>query len=134
MEASIQELMAAYFRGIGEWRRKKAEEYDRDVRNLRSADGLEELAEYVLSLSNDDERIALLTTTAISGGVFELEQRAHHAVSRFRFHTPETSCSAFLDHVVELHLADIAEGRRFGGRLPEGDDPWIPHSSKFSLD
>jgi hypothetical protein len=116
--------MADYFRGIAAWRRTRAEDYDRDARNIRCADALDEIAEYVLSLPDDDERIIQLTRLAVHSGVFELEQRAHVAVSRFRFHTPESSVDAMLDHIIELQIADISEAGRFGGALPEGDDPW----------
>ena len=126
VEPSTQRLMADYFRGIAVWRRTRAEDYDRDPRNIRCADGLDELADHVLSLADTDERIAQLTRLAVHSGVFELEQRAHVAVSRFRFHTPESSCDAMLDTIVELHLADINEAGRFGGQLPEGDNPWTP--------
>lgn len=119
-----QDLMAEYLRSIADWRRRKAEEYDRDARNLRSAEGLEELATYVLALDDADDRIVSLSTLAIVDDTFQLEQRAHHAVARFRFHSPEVSCGAFLDHIIELQLADITEAGHFGGRLPEGDDPW----------
>lgn len=124
MEPSTQQLMAQYLRGIAAWRRVRAEDYDRDPRNVRCADGLDELADYVLSLPDDDGRIKQLTDLAVHSGVFELQQRAHVTVSRFRFHTPESSVDAMLDHIIELELADIAEAGRFGGNLPEGDDPW----------
>jgi hypothetical protein len=131
MEVSTQVMMADYLRAIAAWRRQKAEEYDRDARNLQSAAGLDELADFVLSLPDDDPRIVRLTELAIVGSAFELQQRAHFAVSSFRFHTPETSCDAFLDHIIELQLADISEAGHFGGRLPEGDDPWASRNYRF---
>lgn len=128
VELSTQKLMADYFRGVASWRRTRAEDYDRDPRNIRCADGLDELAEFVLNLPDADERVMQLERLAVHSGVFELEQRAHVAASRFRFHTPESSCDAMLDHIVELHIADINEAGRFGGELPEGDNPWTPGS------
>jgi hypothetical protein len=133
MEVSLQVMMADYLRGIAAWRRQKAEEYDRDERNLQCAAGLEALAEYVLGLPDDDARIMRLSELAVVGSMFQLQQRAHFAVSRFRFHTPETSCTAFLDHIVELQLADISEAGQFGGRLPEGDDPWANRNYRFLM-
>jgi hypothetical protein len=133
VEVSTQIMMAEYLRGIAAWRRQKAEEYDRDARNLRTAAGLDELADYVLGLPDDDLRIMRLTELAVSGSSFQLQQRAHFAVSRFRFHTPETSCAAFLDHIIELQLADISEAGHFGGVLPEGDDPWAQRGYRFLL-
>ncbi|HUG16362.1 MAG TPA: hypothetical protein VMM78_15265 [Thermomicrobiales bacterium] len=124
MEPSTQQQMADYFRAIASWRRVRAEDYDRDPRNIRCASGLEQLADHVLNLPDDDERVVQLTRLALHGGMLELEQRAHVAVSRFRFHTPETSLDGMLEHIIELQLADISEAGRFGGRLPEGDNPW----------
>lgn len=125
MEVPIQRLIADYLRDLARWRESRAEEYDRDVRNLRSAKGLEVLAQYVLALPDDDPRLVALTRTAMHGNRFEPGQQAHFAMARFRFHEDHASPSAFLDRVVELQSADIDEDGHFGGRLPEGDDPWI---------
>lgn len=124
MDATTQRLMADRFREIAVWRRRKAEEYDRDVRNLRCAAGLEELADFVLDLPPDDPRIRELTRLAITGEAFEPGQQTAYEIGRFRFHHPEVGLDAFLDRLVELATADHGEMGRFGGRLPEGDDPW----------
>ena len=124
MEVPIQTLIADYLREMARWREGRAEEYDRDPRNLRSAAGLEELARYVLGLPDDDPRLAVLTRLAVHGNRFEPGQQAHFAIARFRFHDEHSSFTAFLDRVVELQLADVTEDGHFGGRLPEGDDPW----------
>ncbi len=124
MNMTTQRLMADRFREIAAWRRRKAEEYDRDARNLRCAAGLEELAAFVLELPQDDVRIRELTRLAVLGEAFEPGQQTAYEIGRFRFHHPEVGLDAFLDRLVELATADRGEMGRFGGRLPEGDDPW----------
>ncbi len=124
MDVTTQRLMADRFREIAAWRRRKAEEYDRDARNLRCAAGLEELAAFVLELPQDDARIRELTRLAVLGEAFEPGQQTAYEIGRFRFHHPEVGLDAFLDRLVELATADRGEMGRFGGRLPEGDDPW----------
>lgn len=116
--------VAAYLREVAAWRRRKAEEYDRDARNLRSAAGLEDLADHVLGLAADDPRLRELARVAGEGGAFRPDQRVIYEAGRFRFHHAEAGLDPFLDTLVELAIADRGEQGRFGGRLPEGDDPW----------
>ena len=47
------------------WRREKAEEYPDDGRNERAANGLVELAEYVRSLPENDERLRELMSLSV---------------------------------------------------------------------
>jgi hypothetical protein len=47
-----------------------------------------------------------------------------YELGRFRFHQSDTGLEPFLDTLVALAEADRGESGRFGGRLPEGDDPW----------
>ncbi len=122
--AEFRQAVADYARTTAEWRRRKAEEYDRDARNLRSAAGLDELADHVLSLPTDDDRIVRLTRLAIQGEEFVPGQQTSYEIGRFRFFHDSASFDAFLDRLVELAVADRGEMGRFGGRLPEGDDPW----------
>jgi hypothetical protein len=126
----IQAALARYFRSLADWRRQRAEEYDRDARNLQSAAGLDELADYVLGLPDDDRRLAELRRLALTGDELTPGQQAHFAAARFRFFDPDVSCAAFLTRIVELQQADAAEDGRFGGRLPEGDDPWAPRTGQ----
>ena len=118
------ELMAALLRQTADWRRRKAEEYDHDARNLRSAAGLEELADFVLALPEGDPRLARLGRLAVEGEVFVPGQQTLYEIGRFRFFHDAATPDAFLDRLVELAEADAGEQGRFGGRLPEGDDPW----------
>lgn len=116
--------LADFAEATAAWRRRKAEEYDRDERNLYTAAALDELAAYVRSLPADDPRLVELHRLAGSGDDFQPDQRVLYELGRFRFHHPETGLDPFLDTLVELALADRGEMGRFGGRLPEGDDPW----------
>ena len=122
--SGFQSSFAAFCRSTAEWRRGKAEEYDRDARNLRTAAALEELGDYVLMLPADDARVLRLQELAAVGEDFLPEQRAIYELGRFRFHHPETGLDPFLDTLVELAEADRGEAGRFGGRMAEGDDPW----------
>lgn len=124
MPSNLQLAAARYFRSLADWRRQRAEEYDRDARNLQSAAGLDDLADFVLTLPEDDPRLLDLERLAVSGDELAPGQRAHFAAARFRFFNLDVSCDAFLTHLLELQRADIAEDGHFGGRLPEGDDPW----------
>ena len=117
--------LADYLRGIADWRRRKADEYDRDLRNIRTADALEELAAHVLTLTDDDPRLhELIRIGALAEDFFMPGQQTSYEIGRFRFHHPEAGLDAFVDRIVELAIADRGEMGRFGGLLPEGDDPW----------
>jgi hypothetical protein len=116
--------LAEFCRATAGWRRRKAEEYDRDARNLRAAAALEELGDYVLTLPAADARLMELQRLAGTGEEFTPDQRVLYELGRFRFHHPDAGLDPFLDTLVSLAEADRGEAGRFGGRLPEGDDPW----------
>ena len=116
--------VGAFCRVTAEWRRRKAEEYDRDERNLRTASALEALADHVLTLPADDPRLGALQRLAGTGDEFTPDQRVLYELGRFRFHHPDVGLDPFLDTLVTLAEADRGEAGRFGGRMPEGDDPW----------
>jgi len=116
--------MAEFCRSTAAWRQRKAEEYDRDLRNLRTAGALEALADFLLELPADDPRLLEMQRLAGAGEEFAPDQRVLYELGRFRFHQPDTGIEPFLDTLVELAEADRGEAGRFGGRLPVGDDPW----------
>ena len=120
----IQTAMGEYLAEIAAWRRRKAEEYDRDERNLRAAAAIEELAAYVATLPDDDPRLERLTALAMRGDRFEPGQQTSYEIGRFRFFSDAGDVDAFLTRVVELAERDAGEHGHFGGRMPEGDDPW----------
>ncbi len=122
--SAFQRSFAAFCDSTAQWRRRKAEEYDRDVRNLRTANALEEFGAFVLSLPPDDQRLRDLQRLAGTGEDFTPDQRVLYELGRFRFFQPDASMDAFLTQLVALAEADRGEAGRFGGILPEGDDPW----------
>ena len=97
---------------------------DRDPRNLRTAQALEEFADYLLGLTPDDPRLLDLQRLAGEGDDFAPDQRVLYEIGRFRFHHPDVAFAPFLETLVELAKADRGEAGHFGGRMPEGDDPW----------
>jgi hypothetical protein len=124
IDARFRESIAEFCRATAAWRRRKAEEYDRDARNLRTAAALEELADYVLALPVEDERLVELHRLTAEGDEFRPDQRLLYEMGRFRFFHSESGLDAFVDTMVDLARADRNEMGRFGGRMPEGDDPW----------
>lgn len=124
MATGTGRLMADYLRTVAAWRRQRAEDDLRDARNLRSAAAIEELADYVLTLPDDDPRLARLRRVAVEGEAFVPGQQTAYEIGRFRFFNPEARLDAFLDRLVELAEADKGEQGRFGGRQVPGDEPW----------
>ncbi len=124
MDKSVRVLIADYLRNIAVWRRQRVQDDLHDVRNLRSAAALETLADYVLSLPEDDERIQALSHLAVERESFVPGQQTAYEIGRFHFFSEESSFDAFLTWMVELAEADRGEGGRFGGRQATGDDPW----------
>ena len=124
MEPSINQMMAEYLRSVATWRRQRYQDDLRDVRNLRSAAALEELADHILALPPDDERLQRLHTLAVEGETFLPGQQTAYEIGRFRFFSDEAGLDAFVDRIVELAVADRGEQGRFGGVQVPGDEPW----------
>jgi hypothetical protein len=124
MTGHVKEAMASYLGQVADWRRRKAEEFDRDLRNLRTARALQDLADFVLTLPEDDPRLGDLERLAMEGERFAPGQMTAYEIGRFRFFNEESSLDAFLTRLVELAEADRGEQGRFGGRQVPGDDPW----------
>ena len=122
--STFQRSFADFCDATAQWRRRKAEEYDRDERNVRAANALHELGAFVLSLPPDDQRLRDLQRLAGTGEDFTPDQRVLYELGRFRFHQPDASIDAFLTQLVALAEADRGEAGRFGGLMPVGDDPW----------
>jgi hypothetical protein len=122
--STFQRSIADFCEATAQWRRRKADEYDRDERNLRTADALHAFGAFVISLPPDDQRLRDLQRLAGSGEAFTPDQRVLYELGRFRFFQPEASMEAFLTQLVALAEADRGEAGRFGGLMPAGDDPW----------
>jgi len=116
-----QAALAAAFRGQAYWRREKAKEYPDDRRNDWAARSIDALADYVLTLPDNDLRIAQIgALTMIEGDddIAHLGIEASHAVGRFGFeglviHAEELD--VFLDVLLDDVEADALESARMGG-------------------
>jgi hypothetical protein len=124
MDQSVRRMIADYLHNIAIWRRQRAQDDLRDARNLRSAAALEALAQFILDLPEDDERIQTLSRIAVEGQSFVPGQQTAYEIGRFHFFSEESSFDAFLTWMVELAEADRSEHGRFGGRQAPGDEPW----------
>ena len=124
MEPSINRMMADYLRSVAVWRRQRYQDDLRDVRNLRSAAAMEELAEHILALPADDERLQRLQKVAVEGDLFVPGQQTAYEIGRFHFFSDEAGMDAFVDRILELAIADRGEQGRFGGIQVPGDEPW----------
>lgn len=122
--AGFQAALLSYLAEIAAWRRQRAQELDRDPRNLRTAAALDELADYVASLPETDERLVRLASLTMRGERFEPGQQLHYEIGRFRFHHPEATVEGFLETMVSLAEADANEHGQFGGPQVPGDEPW----------
>lgn len=120
----LRPSLAAHFRSVADWRRSRYQDDLRDPRNLVSAKGLDGLAGWVMTLPDDDARIATLARYASVGASFTPGQQSLYEIGRFRFFQPETEFDAFLDQLAQLAEADHAERGHFGGRQVPGDEPW----------
>ena len=118
----IQTLIAEYLTRLADWRRTRFQDDLRDRRNLVSADGIADLADYIKSLPSDDEAIVELDRLWRVGEQIEVGQQAAYEIGRFRFFISDTELSSFVDQIVELARADFTERGRFGGPQVPGDN------------
>jgi hypothetical protein len=123
--ATLEQLaLAEHLRDVAQWRRDKMQEFDPDPRNLRSAAGLDELADYWLGLDERDERVGEFTSLTVLGQMFRPGQRVEWEIPRFRFYYEESTVEGFLDHLLELARQDAAETDPIGLPMVPGDNPW----------
>jgi hypothetical protein len=120
----LRQSIAAYIRQLSDWRRARYDDDLRDPRNLRSADALNDFAQYILDLPIDDPRLSALARLAGDGEVFAPGQQTAYELGRFHFHNQSTTFDGFLTLLVELAERDAGEAGRFGGPQVPGDDPW----------
>ncbi len=120
----VRPALRTYLRDIADWRRQRAREYDRDLRNVRTADGLDELADDIDALPADDPHLVRLSQLGLRGERFEPGQQLHYEVGRFRFHNADVTTDGFLTTMVELAEIDMREQGEFGGPQVPGDEPW----------
>ena len=66
----LRPSLAGYLRSIADWRRNRYQDDLRDPRNLVSAAGLDGMATWIMTLPEDDPRIATLSRYASEGDSF----------------------------------------------------------------
>lgn len=86
--------------------------------------GWRELAAYIHSLPDDDERIIELGTWGVREGLFMVPPggSAQYAISRFRFYQRDDDCDLFLSDLVELVKEDAIRQAQDAGELPLRDE------------
>lgn len=128
-----QQATAEHLRAVAQWRRDKMQEFDPDPRNLRSAAGLDELADYWLALPEDDERVVELTELTFLGQMFRPGQRTEWEIPRFRFYHEESTVEGFLNNLLELARQDAAETDPIGLPMVAGDNPWANRPTRIYI-
>jgi hypothetical protein len=118
-DASAADL-AEYFRDQANWRGMKAEEYPDDVRNVQSAEALEDLADYV-DAHPDDATVRFLVEHIPATGAGPGGEETQRAVSRYGFGYRVTQMhhAGFLEELAVLCLVDAYESCREVG---DGED------------
>ena len=120
----IRGLFADYLLGVASWRRAKFDDDLRDPRNIRSADGILAIRDFVLALPEDDPRLIELSRVALFGEQFAPGQQTAYAIGLFWFHDQSATLDGFLSHITELAKQDAGEAGKFGGPQVAGDEPW----------
>lgn len=123
-EFDLRRSLADQLRSVAEWRRSRFQDDLRDSRNLVSAAGLDQMADWVMALPDGDQRIVTLSHYASQGDFFSPGQQVLYEIGRFRFFNPEIDFDTFLDQLASLAQADHREHGRFGGKQVPGDEPW----------
>jgi hypothetical protein len=115
-------ILAEHFHWAASWRLEKAAQYPDDPRNEQCAEGLQELAQYVEALPEDDERLRELSSLAIRDGATAFSVDARWAIDRFRFHDAFADVDDFLTKLVKIEVAGSVAMMREAGLLPFADD------------
>lgn len=132
--ATLEQLaFAEHLRAVAHWRRGKMQEFDPDPRNLRSAAGLEALADFWLSLPEDDVRVTELTSLTFLGQMFRPGQRTEWEIPRFHFYHEESTIEAFLDHLLDLARQDATDTDPIGLPMVAGDNPWANRPTRVYI-
>jgi hypothetical protein len=109
----LREPLADYFQSQARWREMKAEEYpDDERRNLAAAEALEEMADYVLTLTPHDDRLALIGASrnwAIKSGMSFGGREGGWVASHIGFDCRQVNLDRELSYFA-LACANDAEG------------------------
>jgi hypothetical protein len=108
MRSEFRNAVVAYLNDQADWRDRKAAEYPEDARNARSAAALRELAGYVETLPDDDDKLAALMEVQerYDLDVFAPDEEAARMISRVGFDAPMTEPEAFLAALVTAEVKD----------------------------
>lgn len=123
----VRAAIVERIRAVGEWRRDRVRHdpgLGTDLRQRRSAAGIDELAAYITQLPADDDRLQTLHRLTVSGGTFDPGASLLMELGRFRFFDAIETCEVFLDRMTELAAFDRRERGEFGGPQVPGDEPW----------
>lgn len=130
MSATGKRVIEERIRAIADWRREREMQDmlglgpEASMRSRRSAAGLDQLADVIARMPDDDERIALLVRHAFSGDAFVPGANLLEELGRFRFHDPDQDVDAFVTSMVEFARRDEEEMGLWGGAQVAGDNPW----------
>jgi hypothetical protein len=108
-----RELIARYIDDQAEWRRKLADHYPDDARNVASAEHLDVLARYVRSLDANSGRLAqlwLLDSGNAAGSVWSPGPYTARAISQYGFHGEPPPPDAFIGTLVAVAEDDERDG------------------------
>ena len=111
----IREVLAQEFASTAAWRRDLAKRHPEEPANLHSASALEQLAEYVRSLPEDDARLQALASLNRDLDFFSLGgEDTRYLIDQYGFQGSSVLvtadvCTAFLGQLVEAASDDDAD-------------------------
>ena len=106
VESSYAAIIADYLHSVAEWRRRRAAEEPHEPRHRRAAAFLDELAGYVASTPNEDQRIVDIGRATRQGEIIVPGPILANAVARFGFYEDEISLDALLTRMADLAIED----------------------------
>lgn len=127
----LAKYLALFIRDQADWRRAQARRFPDDERNIRSAEGLEELAAYVEQLPDTDRALIQLQEldTFADDDTFIAGANARRLVARYRFESEEETPRDLLRALV----AAVVEDRKTR-RSPDGTTRKSPAAAKYLQD
>ena len=107
-EHDVRVALAEYLEQGALWREEMGERHPEDLRNLRSAEAMRRLADYIRSLSAGDERLQALHVLNPLEDVWALSgEETRHFTSRIGFHGPPSNDPAELDELLSRLLEAV---------------------------
>jgi hypothetical protein len=130
VSSRVSEAIADRIMQIAVWRDEREQQDmlglgpEAAARSRRSAAGLRALAAHVLTLPEEDARLARLKDLAFWGEQFDPGASLLNELGRFRFHDENATVEGFVDAMVALAEQDASDVGQFGGPQVPGDNPW----------